>query len=84
LRGQAVTAMNKRLFQTLAQTPESKLIEIYEHYLRERNASYFTIEATAGEGRKENQENQELYSGFSGYERIACSCCRRCNRRRPR
>jgi 6-phospho-beta-glucosidase len=67
-RGQAITAMNTRLFQTLAQAPESKLIEIYEHYLRERNASYFSIEATAGEGRK---ENQELYSEFSGYERIA-------------
>jgi 6-phospho-beta-glucosidase len=67
-RGQAITAMNTRLFQTLAQAPESKLIEIYEHYLRERNASYFSIEATAGEGRR---ENQELYSEFSGYERIA-------------
>jgi alpha-galactosidase/6-phospho-beta-glucosidase family protein len=67
-RGQAITAMNTRLFRTLAQAPESKLIEIYEHYLRERNASYFSIEATAGEGRR---ENQELYSEFSGYERIA-------------
>ena len=67
-RGQAITAMNTRLFQTLAQAPESKLIEIYEHYLRERNASYFSIEATAGEGR---EESQELYSEFSGYERIA-------------
>ena len=67
-RGQAITAMNTRLFQTLAQAPESKLIEIYERYLRERNASYFSIEATAGEGRR---ENQELYSEFSGYERIA-------------
>jgi 6-phospho-beta-glucosidase len=60
--------MNTRLFQTLAQAPESKLIEIYEHYLRERNASYFSIEATAGEG---HEESQELYSEFSGYERIA-------------
>ncbi|MGC2725891.1 MAG: hypothetical protein WA224_18175 [Candidatus Acidiferrales bacterium] len=67
-RGQAIAAMNVRLFQTLAQAPESKLIEIYEDYLRERNASYFSIEATAGKSRK---ENQELYSEFSGYERIA-------------
>jgi 6-phospho-beta-glucosidase len=67
-RGQAIAAMNVRLFQKLAQAPESKLIEIYEDYLRERNASYFSIEATAGESRK---ENQELYSEFSGYERIA-------------
>jgi 6-phospho-beta-glucosidase len=67
-RGQAITAMNERLFQKLAQAPETKLIEIYENYLRERNASYFSIEATAGEKRK---ENQELYSEFSGYERIA-------------
>ena len=67
-RGQAIAAMNARLFQNLAQAPESKLIEIYEDYLRERNASYFSIEATAGESRK---ENQELYSEFSGYERIA-------------
>jgi len=67
-RGQAIAAMNTRLFQKLAQAPESKLIEIYEEYLRERNASYFSIEATAGERRK---ENQKLYSEFSGYERIA-------------
>ncbi|HEV2223521.1 MAG TPA: hypothetical protein VGR84_11015 [Candidatus Acidoferrales bacterium] len=67
-RGQAIAAMNTRLFQKLAQAPESKLIEIYEDYLHERNASYFSIEATAGERRK---ENQKLYSEFSGYERIA-------------
>lgn len=67
-RGQAIAAINTRLFQKLAQAPESQLIEIYEDYLRERNASYFSIEATAGERRK---ENQALYSEFSGYERIA-------------
>lgn len=67
-RGQAIAAMNARLFQKLAQAPEPKLIEIYEDYLRERNASYFSIEATAGTRRN---ENQQLYSEFSGYERIA-------------
>jgi len=67
-RGQAITAMNERLFQKLAQASETELIEIYESYLRERNSSYFSIEATAGEKRK---ENRELYSEFSGYERIA-------------
>ncbi len=67
-RGQAIAAMNAQLFQKLAQAPESKRIEIYEEYLRERNASYFSIEATASKRRK---ENQELYSEFSGYERIA-------------
>ena len=67
-RGQAIATMNDRLFKILVQAPESKLIEIYEDYLRERNASYFSIEATAGERRK---EHQELYSEFSGYERIA-------------
>jgi 6-phospho-beta-glucosidase len=67
-RGQAIAAMNPSLFQKLAQAPDSKLVEIYENYLRERNASYFSIEATAGERRR---ENRELYSEFSGYERIA-------------
>jgi 6-phospho-beta-glucosidase len=67
-RGQAIAAMNARLFHELAQAPESKRIEIYEDYLRERNASYFSIEATASKRRK---ESQELYSEFSGYERIA-------------
>jgi 6-phospho-beta-glucosidase len=67
-RGQAISMMNERLFPALAAAPESKLIEIYEDYLRERNASYFSIEATAGERRK---EVQQLYSEFSGYERIA-------------
>jgi 6-phospho-beta-glucosidase len=67
-RGQAITTLNDRLFPKLAQAGDSQLIEIYEDYLRERNASYFSIEATAGEQRR---ENQELYSEFSGYERIA-------------
>jgi len=67
-RAQSIAAMNVELFQKLADAPESKLIEIYESYLRERNASYFSIEATAGERRT---VNQELYSQFSGYERIA-------------
>jgi 6-phospho-beta-glucosidase len=67
-RGQAIEAMNARLAHTLAQAPDAQLIDIYENYLRERNASYFSIEATAGERRR---ENQELYSEFSGYEKIA-------------
>ena len=67
-RGQAISKMNERLFPALTQAPQSKLIEIYEDYLRERNASYFSIEATAGERRR---EGQQLYSEFSGYERIA-------------
>jgi 6-phospho-beta-glucosidase len=67
-RGQAITELNTRLFPKLAQAGDSQLIEIYEDYLRERNASYFSIEATGGEKRR---ENQELYSKFSGYERIA-------------
>jgi 6-phospho-beta-glucosidase len=67
-RGQAIAAMNRNLFQKLALAPESQLLEIYEDYLRERNASYFSIEATAGEARK---QGQPLYSQFSGYERIA-------------
>src|SRR5438067_5137999 len=67
-RGQAIATMNVRLFQRLAPAAESQLIEIYEDYLRERNASYFSIEATAGQSRT---DNQELYSQFSGYERIA-------------
>ena len=67
-RGQAIAAMNVRLFQKLASASEAELVSIYEDYLRERNASYFSIEATAGERRR---ENQELYSEFSGYERIA-------------
>jgi 6-phospho-beta-glucosidase len=67
-RGRAISAMNARLFQKLAQAPNAELVEIYENYLRERNASYFSIEATAGKNR---HESQELYSQFSGYERIA-------------
>jgi 6-phospho-beta-glucosidase len=67
-RGQAIAAMNRELFRQLAQAPDSELIEIYESYLRERNASYFSIEATAGEARR---QGQTLYSQFSGYERIA-------------
>jgi 6-phospho-beta-glucosidase len=67
-RGQAIAAMNRNLFQKLAHAPDSQLIDLYEKYLRERNASYFSIEATAGAVRK---DGQALYSQFSGYERIA-------------
>ncbi len=67
-RGQAIAAMNVRLFQKLAQSSDAQLVDIYENYLQERNASYFSIEATAGQ---KHRENQELYSEFSGYERIA-------------
>src|SRR5215472_5241117 len=67
-RGQAIAAMNRDLFQKLAQAPDSQLVEMYEKYLRTRNASYFSIEATAGTARK---EGQALYSQFAGYERIA-------------
>src|SRR5947209_951932 len=54
-RGQAIAAMNKELFQKLAQAPETKLVDIYESYLRERNASYFSIEVTGGEVQKKGQ-----------------------------
>ena len=67
-RGQAIANMNEKLFQALARADNGELVEIYENYLRERNASYFSIEATAGARRK---ESQQLYSEFSGYERIA-------------
>ena len=67
-RGQAIATMNRDLFRKLAVALEVHLIDIYENYLRERNASYFSIEATAGQARK---HGQALYSQFSGYERIA-------------
>jgi 6-phospho-beta-glucosidase len=67
-RGEAIAVMNRDLFQKLATAPETELVRTYENYLRERNASYFSIEATAGEARN---DGQALYSQFSGYERIA-------------
>jgi 6-phospho-beta-glucosidase len=79
-RGEAISKMNQQLFQRLPDAPESKLIEIYENYLRERNASYFSIEATAGTARK---EGQELYSQFSGYERIATMVLQALNAQSP-
>jgi len=80
-RGQAVAALNKKLFANLATASDAKLIEIYEDYLRERNASYFSIEATAGTRRK---QRQELYSEFSGYERIALVVLQALHSERPR
>ena len=79
-RGEAISQMNRRLFARLADAPEAKLIEIYEDYLRERNSSYFSIEATAGTVRK---EGQELYSQFSGYERIATMVLEALNSQSP-
>jgi len=78
-RGQAIAGMNGQLFQKLAKTPDSQLIEVYENYLNERNASYFSIEATAGERRKD----QKLYSEFSGYERIALLVLQALNSENP-
>ena len=67
-RGQAIAGMNEQLFRKLAQASDNELVKLYENYLKERNASYFSIEATAGERQK---SDQQLYSAFSGYERIA-------------
>ena len=67
-RGQLIEQLNQRLFPALAAAPEADLVPIYENYLRERNASYFSIEATAGASR---EDDRPLYSQFSGYERIA-------------
>jgi len=67
-RGQAISVMNQNLFRELALAPDSELINTYESYLRQRNASYFSIEATAG---TVERKGQGLYSEFSGYERIA-------------
>lgn len=67
-RGQVIEELNEQLFSKLADAPDSQLVPLYEDYLRERNASYFSIETTAGKGR---DDKHELYSQFSGYERIA-------------
>lgn len=67
-RGRAISGMNAQFFLKLSRASDWELVEIYEDYLRERNASYFSIEASAGKSRR---ENRELYSQFSGYERIA-------------
>jgi len=79
-RGQAVASMNQSLFRRLVTAGESELIPIYEGYLRERNASYFSIEATAGQKR----EDRNLYSDFSGYERIALLVLQALNSQQPR
>jgi 6-phospho-beta-glucosidase len=79
-RGQAIAAMNTVLFEKLARASEAELIGTYESYLRERNASYFSIEATAGRQRK---EGLELYSEFSGYERIAVLVLQALHSERP-
>lgn len=69
-RGQLIEELNEKLLVELAQAPESELVGIYENYLRDRNASYFSIEVTGGELR---EDDRPLYSQFSGYERIAIS-----------
>lgn len=67
-RAQAIEELNAQLFTKLAGTGDAALVDVYEDYLRERNASYFSIETTAGTQR---DDARELYSQFSGYERIA-------------
>ena len=80
-RGQAVAGLSQRLFVQLSRASDHELIPIYEGYLRERNASYFSIEATAG---TKHRENQELYSEFSGYERIALLVLQALHSKQPR
>lgn len=79
-RGEAISQMNRDLFQRLSDASESKLIEIYEQYLRDRNASYFSIETSAGTVHK---GGQQLYSQFSGYERIAALVLEALNSQSP-
>lgn len=69
-RGEAIERLNVELFGRLAAASDRDLLSVYENYLRERNATYFSIEATAGEKR---EDERPLYSQFSGYERIAVS-----------
>lgn len=66
-RGAAIELLNQDLFGRLARASERETLGVYEDYLRRRNASYFSIEATGGK----RQEDRPLYSAFSGYERIA-------------
>ncbi|MGH9491200.1 MAG: hypothetical protein ACRD17_11880 [Terriglobales bacterium] len=66
-RGAAIEILNQELFRQLGQASERDILGVYEDYLRRRNASYFSIEATAGA----HEEDRPLYSQFSGYERIA-------------
>lgn len=66
-RGAAIEVLNQDLFGRLARASETEILAVYENYLRQRNASYFSIEATGGK----RQEDRPLYSAFSGYERIA-------------
>lgn len=66
-RGVAIETLNEDLFRRLPAAQEGQVLGIYEDYLRRRNASYFSIEATGGK----RLEDRPLYSAFSGYERIA-------------
>lgn len=67
-RGQLIEKLTSRFLQQIATAKEDALVSLYEGYLRDRNASYFSIEATAG---LHQEEDRPLYSKFSGYERIA-------------
>ena len=69
-RGESIEGLNRELFSRLAEANDRDLLRVYERYLRERNATYFSLEATAGEKR---DDERPLYSQFSGYERIAVS-----------
>lgn len=67
-RGQLIEELTSAFFHQIAAAEDSNLVPLYEQYLRDRNASYFSIEVTAG---KHKEEDRPLYSQFSGYERIA-------------
>ncbi len=67
-RGQLIEKLTASFFEQIAATGDRDLVPVYEQYLKDRNASYLSIEATAGQRR---EEERPLYSKFSGYERIA-------------
>lgn len=68
-RGSEIERLNRDLFHSLGKASPQQRIDIYRHYLQQRNASYFQLEAgSVGGGAL---EQPDPFQSATGYHRIA-------------
>ena len=78
-RGEAVAEQESRFFALLAMSngDDACMLERYDDYLAERQATYFRLETGEGASRQDvAQARSELYQKAAGYDRIAVDVMR--------
>jgi 6-phospho-beta-glucosidase len=75
-RGAEILRMNLDLFGELAAAGPKAGLEIYRNYLKQRNASYFKLEAESGSAFAAYGEQPDPFAAATGYHRIAVDVLR--------